>query len=383
MTTPRINILDVLSSVGSSKIKIIKLIDILFGSVLSRLVKSREGAFNLPSQINSILIIRPGGIGDAVFLLPILRKLKNIFPKKQISILCERRNAQIFSSQKGLCYKIYRYDTSKELFSLFKNKHDLIIDTEQWHYFSALIGRFLKPTYFIGFATRPNRSKLYDNSVNYKINAHELVNFSKLFDPIFLQNSADTTIENCYQITPEHNQWAQDKIPPNSITLFIGASIPIRRLDQNQCLAIIKYIVNHNYHVILIGGTDVIQAGKEVVETVADKRLLNFVGKISLEKSTALIKRSKLFIGPDSGLMHLACAVGTPVISIFGPGNLQKWRPIGQQHTIITENVDCSPCTLFGYTIPTCQKSYKCMRNIKMEKITSAIERVIHETTDN
>ena len=90
-------------------------------------------------------------------------------------------------------------------------------------------------------------------------------------------------------------------------------------------------------------------------------------------ESAALIKKSKLFVGPDSGLMHLACAVGTPVIGIFGPGNLKKWEPIGKNHSVITENVECSPCTLFGYTIPTCQGSFHCMRNIKLEKIFSAI----------
>jgi len=114
-----------------------------------------------------------------------------------------------------------------------------------------------------------------------------------------------------------------------------------------------------------------------------DNRILNYVGKIPLEKSAALIKQSKLFIGPDSGLMHLACAVGTPVIAIFGPGNLQKWRPLGERHAIITENMECSPCTQFGYTVPTCKKSFQCMRNLNLDKIFVQLKNKFMENSSN
>ena len=79
-------------------------------------------------------------------------------------------------------------------------------------------------------------------------------------------------------------------------------------------------------------------------------------------QSATLIQQSSLFIGPDSGLMHLACAVDVPVIAIFGPGNLAKWGPKGEKHKVITENVPCAPCTRFGYTVPTCKGSYHCMK---------------------
>ena len=137
----------------------------------------------------------------------------------------------------------------------------------------------------------------------------------------------------------------------------------------------IKYILNKGYRAVLLGGNDVREIGNRIQRDFPEDQIMNFAGKISLIESAALIKKSKIFIGPDSGLLHLACAVGTPAIGIFGPGNLIKWGPCGSQHTVVTENVECSPCTQFGYTLPTCRGSYKCMRNIKIDNIVSILNK--------
>jgi ADP-heptose:LPS heptosyltransferase len=64
----------------------------------------------------------------------------------------------------------------------------------------------------------------------------------------------------------------------------------------------------------------------------------------------------------------VACAVGTPVVAVFGPGHLKKWQPQGQRHSIITNNVACAPCTAYGYTVPTCHGTFHCMRGINMSE---------------
>jgi len=359
--------------VGSPKIKIIKLLDLMVGSFIARLVPGRKDQQRDPRFIQRILIIRPGGMGDAVFLIPFLRSFKEHYPALLIDVLCEKRNQEVFRSQEHLVNKVYRYDSLRSFLGLWRNKFDVIIDTEQWHILSALVAYFLFFKHTIGFATRPLRAKLFTERIGYDPEAYELKNFQKLFQGILPKASQIEDIEGCFSIDAETLTWAQNTVRPQSVSVFLGASIAIRRLNQSQSLELVRFILQKNFYVILLGGRDVLRAAAEIEKEISDERVKNFIGKTSLMESAALIKHSKAFVGPDSGLMHLACAVGTPVVAIFGPGNFKKWGPQGSKHKVVTENVECSPCTRFGYTVPTCNGTYFCMGDIKIKSITDKI----------
>ncbi len=349
--------------------------DFILGSLLAKMVKAKDfkSAPRL-EHLQSILVIRPGGIGDAVFLLPLLKRLKENYPSLVVDILCERRNQQIFISQKSLFREIFIYDRWASFRGVWKHRYDVIIDTEQWHYLSALAAYFLKSSFTVGFNTRPLRKKLFNQPVSYGLNAYELENFKALFKFILGECKDIEDINLCYTVSEESIRWAQEKIPQNTVSLFIGASITPRRFTNAQALEIIRFLFTKGVSVALLGGKDVLAPAQEIERQIKDERLISFVGKINLEQTAALIKQSKQFIGTDSGIMHLACVVGTPVIAVFGPGNLAKWHPKGDSHAVVTENVACSPCTRFGYTVPTCGGSYHCMRGIEIEKIDGRLQ---------
>src|SRR6185295_18067169 len=78
----------------------------------------------------------------------------------------------------------------------------------------------------------------------------------------------------------------------------------------------------------------------------------------------ALLKACQLFIGNDSGAMHVAAAVGLPVIGIFGPTNPEATRPLTPKFTLVREPVDCSPCLLW-----TCPIDHRCMTRVSAEQV--------------
>ena len=90
-----------------------------------------------------ILIIRPGGIGDAVLLIPVISALKEICPEAEISVLAEKRNGSVFR----LCPMIDRtlhYDKPLEMIRAIRDSFDVVIDTEQWHRLSAVVARLTR-----------------------------------------------------------------------------------------------------------------------------------------------------------------------------------------------------------------------------------------------
>jgi len=379
-----IGLREIFLSSGTIKLKTLKFGDYILGSLAARLIAA-QAPTQIPFKISRILVIRPGGIGDAVFLLPIFKAIKIKYPPINIDVLCQRRNEAVFFSQRSLVDHVFVFDSLIDLRNLYKGHYDIVIDTEQWHYLSALSALYIKAPVKIGFSNRPLRRKFFNINVNYDNDAYELDNFSTLFAGLLASREKIKNIDNCYTLPQDLISWAKLQIPPNSVAVSIGASVPERCLSTEQVIILVQGILRRGFHPVLLGGKDGLAQSRDIMEKLDNLTRLceegearrsnlltpvsNFVGKISLQESVALIKTSRMFVGTDSGLMHLACAVGSPVIAFFGAGNMAKWMQERPGQISINEHVTCSPCTAFGYGLPSCHGSYICLRKMDLEAV--------------
>src|SRR5512134_1082000 len=121
-----------------NRIKTLKFADKTLGKLLvSLLSKPKSHTKRIPKSIERLLVIRPGGIGDAVLILPAIRAFKQRFPDCRIDIPCEKRNADVFRLS-GHVNHIYLYDRGSDFLKCVSGKkYDAVIDTEQWHRLSA------------------------------------------------------------------------------------------------------------------------------------------------------------------------------------------------------------------------------------------------------
>jgi heptosyltransferase-2 len=95
--------------------------------------------------------------------------------------------------------------------------------------------------------------------------------------------------------------------------------------------------------------------------------LIDLAGKTDLKEAIALIVRCGLFLSNDSGLMHIAGALGIPTVAIFGSTNPATTSPVGDRSIVIHRDVTCSPCLK-----PTCPTDFRCMDLIGVEEVYSA-----------
>ena len=122
------------------------------------------------------------------------------------------------------------------------------------------------------------------------------------------------------------------------------------------------------------------QKDQEVIERIdshtEDQKLFKAVN-LPLNKFMSLIKRCDCFVTNDSGPMHIASALGVPVVAIFGPTHPQLgFSPMGSGNIVLTANVKCSPCSLHGEK--RCHnKSRFCMDLIEPEMVTDAVEKIL------
>lgn len=97
---------------------------------------------------------------------------------------------------------------------------------------------------------------------------------------------------------------------------------------------------------------------------------MSLAGELTLAQTAAVIRDASLFVGGDSGLAHVAAALGTPTVVFFGPSDSRKWGARGDKHRIVRRDLACAPCCIFGYH-KLC-RSVACLQQITADDVFAA-----------
>jgi lipopolysaccharide heptosyltransferase II len=363
-----------------NRIGLLKAVDRIIGVPLVSLLALFKQVRSQGSQpMGRILIIRPGGIGDAVLLIPAIRCLKAALPEVEIDVLCEKRNAGIFDLVSALG-SVYRYDSGAGLFTCLRNSYDAVVDTEQWHRLSAVVARLTKAPVRIGFGTNDRRA-LFTHEMPYSHDDYEAISFLRLTEPLtrkpsmFKQDEPFITVDD--RDLPEQFStvlYASSDV----VAIFPGASVSERKWGGKKFGKVAGALIKRGFGVVILGSqADGGEAGE--IRRHAPEAV-DLTGKTSLKQAAAVMRRCRLLIAADSGLMHLAVAVGTPVVALFGAGIEKKWALPGRRHRVLNARLDCSPCTKFGYT-PKCERDVQCLSAITVEAVVASAEELLALST--
>lgn len=130
-----------------------------------------------------------------------------------------------------------------------------------------------------------------------------------------------------------------------------GGYSPARRWDVQQFAELARQLQEKSgASIVVVGQKD--DCGQELAESLESPHI-DLTGKTSLPQLADVIAHADLFVGADSGVMHLAAAVGTPVLSFFGPSNASAWQPWAMDglSAVLRSGVACSPCSYVGQSI--------------------------------
>jgi lipopolysaccharide heptosyltransferase II len=358
----------VFSSQGNFlKTQFLKFVDKFVGRALVCCLSSPR--FDQKHPVNKILFIRPGGIGDAVLLIPVLELLEKQYPEAVIDVLAEKRNATVFKMC-SIVRHVLLYDQGA-LLKVLRSNYDVVIDTEQWHRLTAVVTRLIKSGTKIGYGTN-ERKKLYTHVVNYRHDRYELDSFYDLLQPLGIDRP-DVLSVPFLTIPTTEQESAQKLLGRLSecpyIVLFPGASIPERRWGAEKFHQLAVKLSEYGSPVVVVGGQEDCDAGDEILSGVDG---LNLAGKTSLVGSAAVVEKAALLVSGDSGMLHIGVGLGRPTVSLFGSGIAAKWAPQGENHVVLNKELPCSPCTRFGYT-PPCSIGVKCLEDISVEDVHAAV----------
>jgi ADP-heptose:LPS heptosyltransferase len=349
-------------------IYLLKQLDAIIGRLITP-VLPKPVTSNSDKNPDGILLIRPGGIGDAVLLIPAINAIKAAYPDAVIDVLAEKRNSAIFRLSPNIGH-VFHYDRPSELLRALRGGYDVVIDTEQWHRLSAVIARMTRAPVLIGYATN-ERSRLFTHPTAYSQDDYETDSFFRLLEPLGIKPSV---LSQPFLAVPgkatERGDTLLGEIKGGGfVTIFPGASIRERQWGADKFAKVAEMLAALGVAVVVVGGGDDKGQGEQIVACGTG---LNLAGRTSLSETAAVIQKSALLLSGDSGVLHIAVGLGVPTVSLFGPGRARKWAPRGERHTVINKELPCSPCTTFG-TTPPCPIAARCMSDITVAEVFNAV----------
>lgn len=355
-----------------TRIQLLKLLDSSAGAPAIRLAARVAPRLRGDGVPTSILFIRPGGIGDAVHLIPAINAVKAAYPGAVIDILAERRNSAIF----GLCPHVrtlFRYDLPVELLRALHASHDVVIDTEQWHRLSAVMARLTRAPVLIGYATN-ERCRMFTHPVAYSHDDYEVESFFHLLAPLGIEHAqaAGRFLAPPAMAAVRASMLLESVAGMPFVVLFPGASIEERKWGAGKFRRVAELLSLAGFAVVVVGGGEDRDQGDRIIGGVVGGGVgINLAGRTSLTDTAAVIDASSLLVSGDSGVLHIAAGLGKPTVSLFGPGRAKKWAPRGERHIVINRGLSCSPCTTYG-TTPPCPHDARCMGEIGADEVFRA-----------
>lgn len=316
--------------------------------------RSRERGRGSPA---TIVLIKLWGLGNVVLLTPVVRAIRRRHPGARITFLSFSSNAEALGRipeiDEVLCLDLTGWlrllvSTVRSVWRLRRLSPDLLLDFEQFCYLSSLLTFFSSPGRSVGFSVEGSRrGGLYTHPVLYREDRHMAAIFARLAElasvdpwPLSLRP---------FFLLPEEERLAREAIgdhdgPVVGIHPGSGDNFPGRRWPEGSFAELADRLVSrHGCRVYFTGSP----GEKDLVATVRGlmkESSLDFSGSTSLGMLAALQKSSTLFVSSDTGPMHLAAAMGSPVLALFGPNTPRLYGPLSNRAIVLYRGLACSPC---------------------------------------
>lgn len=348
----------------------------------------------MPRQENyfkNILVVRTDRIGDVLLTTPVLKALRDNYPDSRIAIMVTPYTKEIVEGNphinEVIVYDKDKYD--KGIFGFLK----FVLRLKRKRFDLAVVLHTKKRTNLITYlADIPRR-------IGYKNDKFGFLLTDRVIDrrKEGLKHEVDYCLDileslgikaggrNLYMpLEKERLEWAYDllqrlNIKKNDKIACInpGASCISKRWPEDRFIVLINKLIDLNsFKIIIIGGLKDIDIANNIAKSVRYP-VVNLAGKTNLSELAALLKCSQILISNDSGPVHIATSVGTPVISIFGRNQAGlgplRWGPLGNRDKYIHKKVGCRMCLAHN-----CKTGFECLKAITVDEVLKAVDDIIN-----
>lgn len=345
-------------------------------------------------RIGRIGCLMLGGIGDVLTTTPTLAALKARYPGARLVLVLRRRLVPLVAGNPHVD-EVIGYDSSSLgarlgfFRELRRHRFDLWVDlhTPTFHTVSsagkvflrnALIMRIARTRFRLGFGVRFLRRRL---THAVAVPSEQRLASENIVDTnlALVGPPAGTPRQKIMAISAEARDWARQTLPETGsvrFSFFFGGRQSANHWPVARAADFVHRLLRHYpaAELVLIGDLHekaLTQAMLALVDPELAKRVIDLVGRADLGQTAAVFERCTVAISTDSGPMHIADAVGVPLVALFcGKTPLPIWVPTGARSVVLYHHVACAPCLL-----ATCPHANLCMDSITPQEVLEAVIR--------
>lgn len=359
----------------------------VFLNVFERFLFQRS----FPSNPKTILIVRIGHLGDTLCAIPALRAVRGRFPEaRQIFMTNSAGGERPFSKdvlEKIIAFdEVIAYDPARiyELgylkticMDLKSKKIDLLVYLGQNN---VRVLKLLRDMLFF-------RAAGCKSVCGFRLVAHRFFPLAQRFGRNFDTESLRLMkLVKPLGISDEMN-WSLPAVPfkPMSTVKNSGplvaihpyAKYPVKRWPIERFIKVAKHLQAHDHaFIVMIGGKDTIHDAKALMNVLDNNLALDLTGKTNFLETAEVLRHCRLLLSNDSGPVHIAGAVNTPVVGIYSARDYPNtWYPWGNNHHIFRKDVNCQICYLEECPVMTC------IKNVTPEEVIVACDRILEKTS--
>jgi heptosyltransferase-2 len=335
-----------------------------------------------------ILVIRYRFLGDTILTVPFFKRLREAYPQAHIAVLIGPQSGELLKNCPYIneliefdTTRFHKYDSGKsEKKSFWKYAWELrqqkfeIAYVLKRSFSSALLAWLAGIKQRIGFNTE-GRSFLLTQKIKFNPKQHEALNFLDHLSSPF--NESPSTSERLFWPTQTEKRKAKELTQVLSannkkVLIHAPAAHPLKMWTAENWAKLVKLLKNKNYDLVFSGSAADAPYYEFLEQLSGIKADLNLCSQEnSLRDNIAVYELCDLAICVDSGPMHLAAAVGLPIISLFGPSDPARWHPWSDKYKVVSAPIElsCRPCLMK----PTCQDR-ECLTQLSAEQVFQEVE---------
>jgi lipopolysaccharide heptosyltransferase II len=338
------------------------------------------------SALSRILLIRLRRIGDVVMTTPAVAALKEALPQAYLSYVIEEPYRRLVEGHPLLDKVIViplgqsRADFFRSVRQIRREKYDLVIDFHggpRAFLLALFSGAKLKVGYnlkYKGFIYDIRVPRTRRDGRFHSVEGHaELIKAMGLtlrepLPPLLLPRPRKEEKERI------DNFWAESGLEPTRvITLHIGAGNEFRDWGAENLIELTSKLARlPEIRIILVGSAEDRERENGILAKV-QAPVLSLVGKANLSELQEVIRRSALFVGTDSGPMHIAAAASTPIVALFGPTLPANFAPWRAKAILIEKELECRPCKQRRCLT----EDFRCLRTIRPAEVFEACQKLL------
>lgn len=327
------------------------------------------------SDKREILLIRFGALGDLVFCEPHFRIMREAFKEHKLTLLTRNFGKELYEKT-GYFDEILVYKSILDIFTKIKKRKFYIVINMQGNRASHVVSFFAKKDILVNSATTLVQRFLGIKKVRAK-SIEELLVASKVSKEIIEETLSKP---NVYKIMFPHKKEQRDS-SKKIVAISTGSSKrwESKRWGVLNYKELIEKLIEEDFDIVLVGSSLENEDANIIVKD-SGNNLINMVGKTKIYELLNILANVDLYIGNDSGPVHMAAAVGTDTITIFTSTSkshcVKNMNYLGEHVCFSPIGVDCHPC--YKSKCPKKLNEYmKCAKSIKVADILNEALRKI------